>query len=68
MTKHILSKQQRLAGLDTFEYGHNLYLQDMTLDTNIREYVAVFGTHATIQEIQKAANDYLIGRNKVKEL
>mgnify|MGYP001616544381 CR=1 FL=1 len=57
MVKHILTKEQREAGLRTWEDDHNIIIYD----TNIKR-VAVFGTHATIQEIQKAANDYLAER------
>jgi len=56
MEKHILTKEQREAGLDTHEDDHNLYITD----TATGETVAVLGNHATIKEIHIAANYYLI--------
>jgi hypothetical protein len=58
--KHILTKEQRAAGLITREDGTNLYLELCT--DSIGKTVAVFSTHATIYEIQKEANEYLIRR------
>ena len=64
MTKHILTKEQRAAGLIHFEDDHNLYIIDTV--TSLGQppiQVAVFSSSgATIQEIQKEANDYLIKR------
>ena len=57
MGNHILTKEQREAGLDTHEDDHNLYITD----TATGKTVAVLGNHATIREIQIAANYYLHG-------
>ena len=68
MIKHILTKDQRAARLDTFEDDHTLYIVDTTSKApegcvGFEEIIAVFSASgATIQEIQQAANDYLIER------
>lgn len=62
MEKHILTKQQREAGLTILEHEDFLFILDSTKHdkSGQNETIAIFGTHATIQEIQKAANDYLV--------
>jgi hypothetical protein len=65
MTGYILNKEQRAKGLITWEDGTNLYIEDTKPPTILGEIikhrrVAVFGIHASIVEIQRTANDYLI--------
>ncbi len=72
MTKHLLNKQQRDAGLGTFEDDHNLYLTDMPLYVhpgfprlNHPSVVAMFNSSTvTIKELQREADEYLIKRGK----
>ena len=62
MTKHILTKGQRADGLRTHEDDHNLYLYDIAKPD---KFIAIFNaTSATIVEIQKEANEYLIKRGR----
>lgn len=58
MTKHLLTKQQREAGLDTFEDDHCVYIKD----TMTGKVVVVLGCLTTIEAIQEAASDYLVKR------
>jgi hypothetical protein len=46
MIKHILTKDQRLAGLDTQEDDHNLYIIDTDISNTGTPYVAILSSHA----------------------
>jgi lactate dehydrogenase-like 2-hydroxyacid dehydrogenase len=60
MAKHLLTKEQRAAGLDTYEDEHFVYI----LDTRTSKVVAVFSAAgAAIEAIQQAAEDYLKERS-----
>lgn len=61
MTKHILTKEQRAAGLETTEEEDFLYLIDTSKSPNIR-VAAFYAVSVKIPEILRAANDYLITR------
>ena len=62
MIKHILTKQQRAAGLDTWEDDHYLYIEDSKDEYKL---VAVFSSTGTIiKGIQQAADEYLLKRGK----
>lgn len=62
LTKLLLSKEQRAVGLRTHEDEHFLYLFDMIKPD---KFIAVFSTSgATIEEIQRAAQEYLDGKEK----
>ena len=71
--KHILTKEQREAGLITNEMDdHFLIVYDSTRKVIAQDgkpslyTVGQFTQYATIMEIQKAANDYLAGRKHVQ--
>jgi len=63
MTKHILTKEQRDAGLITQEDDHLLYI----IDSNTGKVVNVFSDLAKIEYIQQAVNDYLINKQVRRE-
>jgi hypothetical protein len=56
MREHILTKEQRDAGLDTYQDDHNIYIEDIVTG----QVIAVLGYRSPVQVIQQAANDYLI--------
>ncbi len=67
MTQHILTKQQRAAGLESLIDGDRIILIDTTRasqhdSTTYHHIINVLPSTATIQEIQTKASDYLIMR------